>query len=69
VPDLASYEETAVRLGQAGDELAVLRARLAANRLSCALFDTQRYARNLERAFDALWEACARGAKPAPIRL
>jgi protein O-GlcNAc transferase len=75
VPDLAAYEETAVRLGQgpgqgAGvDELARFKARLQENRLTCPLFDTERYARNLERAYDALWQACAGGAKPAPIRI
>jgi len=69
VPDLAAYEETAVRLGQGSDELGALKARLEANRLTCPLFDTERSARNLERAYDALWEACARGAKPAAIRV
>jgi predicted O-linked N-acetylglucosamine transferase (SPINDLY family) len=75
VPDLAAYEETAVRLGQGpgqgagADELARFKARLQANRLACPLFDTERYARNLERAYDTLWEACAGGAKPAPIRI
>jgi predicted O-linked N-acetylglucosamine transferase (SPINDLY family) len=75
VPDLAAYEETAVRLGQgpgqgaAADELTAIKARLQANRLACPLFDTERYARNLERAYDTLWEACAGGAKPAPIRI
>jgi predicted O-linked N-acetylglucosamine transferase (SPINDLY family) len=71
VPDLAAYEETAVRLGQggAGGELAELKARLAANRLGCALFDTARTARNLERAYDALWAARASGGKREPIRI
>jgi predicted O-linked N-acetylglucosamine transferase (SPINDLY family) len=75
VPDLAAYEETAVRLGQGpgqgagADELTAIKARLQANRLACPLFDTERYARNLERAYDTLWEACAGGAKPAPIRI
>lgn len=77
--DLAAYEATAARLGQGqgqggaqgarADELAGYKARLAANRLMCPLFDTARYARNLERACDALWAACASGAKPTPIRI
>jgi len=75
VDSLAAYEETAVRLGQGyprdGEtgELAALRRRLADNRLTCPLFDTERYARHLERAYDALWEACASGAKREPIRV
>lgn len=73
VPDVAAYEETAVRLGEGqrrdggAGELAALKARLAANRLTCPLFDTERTARNLERAYDALWEA--RGGKGEPIRV
>jgi len=75
VDSLAAYEETAVRLGQGyprdGEtgELAALRRRLADNRLTCPLFDTERYARHLERAYDALWEACTSGAKREPIRV
>lgn len=75
MPDLAGYEEMAVRLGQGSaagrdaSELAELKARLQANRLTCPLFDTDRYARNLERAYDALWEACARGMTPSAIRV
>jgi predicted O-linked N-acetylglucosamine transferase (SPINDLY family) len=75
VSNLAEYEEAAVRLGQGGTggegggELADLKARLAANRLSCALFDTARTARNLERAYDALWHARAGGATREPIRI
>jgi len=67
VPDLVAYEETAVRLATVPDELAALRQRLADNRLSCPLFDTARYARHLERAFDLVWEAAARGGKGRPI--
>ncbi len=67
MPDVAAYEATALRLARNRDELAALKARLRANRLTCALFDTERYARNLERAFDAMWDAYARGQKPAAI--
>ena len=67
VPDLAAYEETAVRLATAPGELPALRQRLADNRLTFPLFDTERYARHLERAFDLLWEAVAQGVKPRPI--
>jgi predicted O-linked N-acetylglucosamine transferase (SPINDLY family) len=69
MPDIAAYEAAAVRLGQRTDELAGLKARLQVHRLTCPLFDTERYARNLERAYDALWAACASGARPAPIRI
>jgi len=67
MPDLAAYEAAAVRLGQGGDELAELEARLQSNRLTCSLFDTEGYARHLERALDMMWEAAAQGAKPRSI--
>jgi predicted O-linked N-acetylglucosamine transferase (SPINDLY family) len=69
MPDLAAYEATAVRLAQRPDELTALKNRLRANRLQCPLFDTERYARNLERAYDAMWAAYAAGSKPAAIRV
>ena len=69
VPDLSAYEETAVRLAQRPADLADLKARLDANRLTHALFDTRRYARDLERAFDAMWEAFSSGSRPASVRL
>jgi predicted O-linked N-acetylglucosamine transferase (SPINDLY family) len=49
--DLAAYEGLAVALARNKDRLAALRARLAANRQSCALFDTARFCRHLESAY------------------
>jgi predicted O-linked N-acetylglucosamine transferase (SPINDLY family) len=69
MPDVAAYEATALRLAQRPDELAALKARLRANQLSFPLFDTERYARNLEGAYDAMWEAHAAARKPAGIRV
>jgi predicted O-linked N-acetylglucosamine transferase (SPINDLY family) len=50
----ADYEALARRLAQNRGELAVLRARLAAHRETCPLFDMARYTRNFE---DCLWRA------------
>ncbi|HXT38172.1 MAG TPA: tetratricopeptide repeat protein [Chloroflexota bacterium] len=55
MPDLAAYEATAVRLATQPAELVALKARLAANRLSYPLFDTSRFVRNLEAAYEELW--------------
>ncbi|HVC82635.1 MAG TPA: hypothetical protein VNL35_19275, partial [Chloroflexota bacterium] len=55
MPDLGAYEETAVRLATHSEEMAVLKARLAANRLTTPLFDTERFVRNLESAYEELW--------------
>ncbi len=68
MPDLAAYEETAVRLATEPGALAALRQRLGDDRQTCPLFDTERYARDLERAYDVLWEQRAGGSR-APIDL
>jgi predicted O-linked N-acetylglucosamine transferase (SPINDLY family) len=44
--------------------LVELRERLARNRASCALFDTDRYRRHLESAYVTMWERCQRGEPP-----
>jgi predicted O-linked N-acetylglucosamine transferase (SPINDLY family) len=54
VPDGASYERTAIELTRDPSRLAALRAKVAANRLTTALFDTQGLARNLEDAYRAI---------------
>jgi protein O-GlcNAc transferase len=64
---LADYEALAVRLAERADERAALRGKIAANRLTMPLFDTPRFARNLERAYRAMWDRYARGEPPAPI--
>ena len=48
-------ERLAIALANAPADLAALRARLAANRDTCALFDSPRFVRNLEDALDGLW--------------
>lgn len=55
-PDHAAYEAMALRLATHPEELAALRAKLAANRLRCALFDTARRVRELDRAFEMMWQ-------------
>jgi len=40
---------------------AALRAKLAQNRDTCALFDTRRFTRHLEAAYAEIWERCKRG--------
>ena len=39
----------------ARDVITEIRSRLAANRDSCALFDSPRFVRGLEAAYDSLW--------------
>jgi predicted O-linked N-acetylglucosamine transferase (SPINDLY family) len=61
---LADYEALALRL--AGDPalLATIRAKLAENRNTCALFDTDRFRRNIEVAYSRMWEIFQRGEPP-----
>jgi predicted O-linked N-acetylglucosamine transferase (SPINDLY family) len=65
VADLDGYVATAVRLGRDRAALAALRETLAAQRDRCALFDTRRWVRNLERGLRAIWARHAAG-EPVP---
>lgn len=64
---LEEYEELAVHLATHPDELAVLRAKLAEQRLCSPLFDTERFARHLERAYEMIWQRYQQGLPPAPL--
>ena len=63
--DLADYERRAVSLARAPDLLGALRARLEQNRATAPLFDTRRYARGLEAAFETAWARHVAGGAPA----
>lgn len=65
--DANEYEALAIRLARQPVELKRLRAKLTANRLTWPLFDTPRYTRNLERAYQAMWDNYAAGKSPRPI--
>ena len=62
---LEEYEALALRLARDVGLLIGLRERLAQNRLTCSLFDTERYARNLETAYSRMWERWRAGRPPA----
>ena len=48
------YERLAVQLAQSPEQQRTLRTRLSHNRDTCALFDTERYVRNLEHLYEAM---------------
>src|SRR6266851_4272983 len=52
---LPEYEALAVRLAGAPEELAALRAKLVGSKLSAALFDTPRFVRHIENAYEEMW--------------
>jgi predicted O-linked N-acetylglucosamine transferase (SPINDLY family) len=66
VDDAAAYVRAAIGLAGEPDRLAAVRATLLERRAS-PLFDTARCTRNLERAYEAMWQRYLSGAPPATI--
>ena len=62
--DLAQYEAKALELAGDRPRLAALRGKLARNRDSAALFDTDRFRRHIEAAYVTMWESAQRGEAP-----
>lgn len=63
----ADYEAAAVRLAGDPDGIARLKARLMAERERAPLFDTDRLARALERAYSTMWDIHMAGKPPRPF--
>jgi len=68
-PDLDYYEERAVELGRDPQARAELVRRLEVARLRSPLFDTGRFARDLERGFALMWEAARAGHRPRRLEV
>jgi predicted O-linked N-acetylglucosamine transferase (SPINDLY family) len=64
---LDQYREIVLHYGRDAYALASLKAKLAANRLTTPLFDTDGFARKLEGAYRLIWRRHCAGLKPAPI--
>ncbi len=62
--DLDSYFQRALALSGDTNELTRLRQHLNDRRLQLRLFDTRRFTRHIERAYDMAWERFARGLPP-----
>lgn len=60
----AEYAATALRLARDPASLAEVRQRLAANCTTCGLFDSERLARNVERAYEMMWQIYGAGEPP-----
>ena len=67
--DLAAYEARALQLAHTPHALGHLRARLAAHRQATPLFDTARFCRHLETAFERVWQTHVEGRAPAPLHI
>jgi protein O-GlcNAc transferase len=64
---LEDYEAVALRLATTPGMLAEIAAQLASNRMTCALFATDRFRRHLESAYKTMWERSQRGEPPAGL--
>ena len=67
--NLADYDARAVALAADPAALAAVKARLAAARASCPLWDAGDLARCLERAFETMWARHEAGSAPAALDL
>jgi len=61
-----AYVARAVEFGREREKLASIKAKLAAGRASCALFDTPRLVSHLEDLYRQMWSDFKRGALPVP---
>ena len=74
VPELVTstqeqYEQLAIELASNPRRLAEIRTKIQDNRLTSPLFDTPRFARNLEAAYSAIHDRYQAGLPPDHIRL
>lgn len=58
------YEQLALGLATDPDKLAEIKAKLADNRLTTPLFDTERFTRNIEQAYEKAFGCYVHGSKP-----
>jgi len=61
---LDEYETLALKLAREPALLQSIRRKLEQNRLSCLLFDTDRFRRHIEAAYTTMWEMHQRGETP-----
>jgi predicted O-linked N-acetylglucosamine transferase (SPINDLY family) len=66
---MADYEALALRLATEPGLLRDIKAKLARNRLSEPLFDTDRFRRHIEAAYTTMWETYQRDEAPRPLSI
>ncbi|UCV30003.1 tetratricopeptide repeat protein [Ferribacterium limneticum] len=67
--NLAAYEARALELATNPAALSELRERLASNRATSPLFDTRRFTRHLEQAYQSMWNRQQQGEMPASFHV
>ena len=63
------YERLAIELARQPDKLASIKEKLAGNRLTTPLFDTQLFTRHIESAYRAMYERYQAGLPPDHLRV
>ncbi|KAL6009529.1 hypothetical protein ACLOJK_022758 [Asimina triloba] len=69
VNSMKEYEDKAVELAENRPKLQALKNKLKASRMTCPLFDTERWVRNLERAYFKMWNLYCSGGHPQPFKV
>ena len=64
---LSDYEALALELARDPFRLRAIREKLQANRLTAALFDSRRFTRHLESAYETMWRIHLSGEAPRPF--
>ncbi len=65
----AAYQRLAISLGRHPERLAALKRKLRQNRLDAPLFDTRRFARNLEAAYRQVHQRSRDGLEPGDLTI
>jgi len=65
---LAQYKDLALALARSPARLASLKG-LAPNKTRTALFDTERFCRNVEAAFGEIWRVSEAGEQPSSFSI
>ncbi|KAL9289796.1 hypothetical protein ACSQ67_024429 [Phaseolus vulgaris] len=69
VSSMKEYEERAVSLALNRPKLQALTSKLKAVRMTCPLFDTARWVRNLERSYFRMWNLHCSGQRPQHFKV
>jgi protein O-GlcNAc transferase len=67
--NLSNYQALVIHLATNPAALNSIKAKLSRNRLAAPLFDTPRFARHLEKAYDEMWHIYLKGEKPRKIEV
>jgi protein O-GlcNAc transferase len=67
--NLDDYDALALNFAVAPNRLHEVREKLMRNRLSCPLFDTERYQRDIESAYVTMWQSWQDGRPPLSFQV